>query len=172
MKSRFPACNICFGLLLAFFLTGCGSAGKNEEDEKISTIRLHLEEPAAVEGRTMTARVLRSAPIELTVGSQPFLHEGYVDGARLITSDSGPTIVIQFNSSGALYLENLTAVSIGKRIVIGAQFPEPRWIAAPMITRRIGDGRLTFTPDANEDEARRLVDGLNELVQRRNSLFR
>ena len=38
-----------------------------------------------------------------------------------------------------------------------------RWIAALLITRRIADGLLTFTPDASREEADAMVLGWNNV---------
>jgi hypothetical protein len=72
---------------------------------------------------------------------------------------------LKFNDAGQRALLNYSAVNVGKRIAVVAQFPESRWLAAPKITRSITDGTLTFTPDADLDECRRIVDGLNLVVQ-------
>jgi hypothetical protein len=37
-----------------------------------------------------------------------------------------------------------------------------RWLAAPLISHRIANGVLAFTPDCSREEADQLVQGLNE----------
>jgi hypothetical protein len=62
-------------------------------------------------------------------------------------------------------LEQFTAGNPGKHLVIFGQWgktvADGRWLAAPLITRRIPDGVLAFTPDASRAEADQLVLGLN-----------
>jgi len=40
-----------------------------------------------------------------------------------------------------------------------------RWLAAPVISRRIPDGVLVFTPDASRAEADDIVLGLNNIAR-------
>ena len=62
-------------------------------------------------------------------------------------------------------LEQFTAQYPGRRFAIAAQFGEKelemRWLAAPILNRRITDGILAFTPDASREEAELIVRGLN-----------
>ena len=55
----------------------------------------------------------------------------------------------------------------GKRFAIFCKFGEhlknERWLAAPVISRRIADGVLIFTPDATREEADEIVLGLNNV---------
>ena len=43
---------------------------------------------------------------------------------------------------------------------------ENRWLAAPVIPSRIGNGVLTFTPDASREEADQIVLGLNNVAKK------
>ena len=51
------------------------------------------------------------------------------------------------------------------RIGIWARYTEARWLAAPMITRRITNGLFVFTPDCSREEAERIVLGLNHVAR-------
>ena len=62
-----------------------------------------------------------------------------------------------------MLLEQYTTGSKGKHLAISAEFGQMRWIAAPVITQRIGDGLLVFTPDTSREEAARIVSGLNRV---------
>ena len=46
------------------------------------------------------------------------------------------------------------------------RFPDPRWLAAPVFTKRITDGVLVFTPDCTREEADRIVKGLKLAIKR------
>ena len=48
---------------------------------------------------------------------------------------------------------------------MGRQMANGRWLAAPLITHRIGDGVLAFTPDMSRAEADQFVLGLNNVAQ-------
>jgi hypothetical protein len=41
-----------------------------------------------------------------------------------------------------------------------------RWLAAPVISHRIGDGVLVFTPDATREEAEEIALGLNNVAKK------
>jgi len=44
-----------------------------------------------------------------------------------------------------------------------------RWLAAPLINRRMADGMITFTPDASREETEKFVEGLNNSAKKLNS---
>jgi hypothetical protein len=67
---------------------------------------------------------------------------------------------------GGWLLEQYTTANKGKHLAISAEFGEMRWLAAPKITQRLGEGRLVFTPDATREEAERIVDGVNRVAKR------
>lgn len=164
--------NLAGALVLSGLLMGCASQSKR--DEKLSTIRLHLEVNPLMERRTMIATVLRAHPVRFTVAEEPLLHEGYLDDVQIVTQDNMPALRLKFDDFGAQILANYTAINIGKHIAVMAQFPEPRWLAAPVITHRITNGVFTFTPDADLAECRRIVDGLNLVIhdRKKDSFFK
>ena len=55
-----------------------------------------------------------------------------------------------------------------RRLAIAAQFGEKevqmRWLAAPVIRKRVTDGILAFTPDASREETELIVRGLNNVA--------
>ena len=67
-------------------------------------------------------------------------------------------------------LEQYSAANPGKHFAIFGQWGEKladgRWLAAPLITHRIADGMLSFTPDMSREEADRLVLGLNNVAKK------
>jgi murein DD-endopeptidase MepM/ murein hydrolase activator NlpD len=48
---------------------------------------------------------------------------------------------------------------------MGRKTRDGRWLAAPIITRRISNGVLVFTPDCSREEADQLVLGLNNVAK-------
>ena len=46
-----------------------------------------------------------------------------------------------------------------------ARWTETRWLAAPLITKRISDGVFIFTPDASKEETERIVNGLKNVIK-------
>lgn len=179
MKFRFHASNWNLAALLALLAAaaGCASTPKDkdkDEDKEIATIRLHFEVNPQVVRRNMEVSVLRAQPMKLFVAEEPLVHEGYLDRAEVVEEDGIPRIRLKFDDAGRRLLETETAVNRGKRIAVGAQFPDIRWLAAPVITRINTNGVFAFTPDADMEECQRLVKGLNLAVEQRlkNSWFK
>jgi len=113
--------------------------------------------------------VLRFDPVSVTIGHDPILTEDNVAAARVIDTPGGFAIEIRFDESGALMLEQYSAANPGRHFVIFGQWGEKlangRWLAAPLITHRIGDSLLAFTPDTTRDEADQLVLGLDNVAK-------
>jgi preprotein translocase subunit SecD len=163
--------NPYLGLCLALgVLVGCQSPQSRSRKE-ISTLRVHLEVRPEPTGQTETVTLLRDNPITLTIEKSPFLTEVHVASAKLVEAFGVPAIQVQLDRSGTWLLEQYTTAYRGRRMVIFSQFGEQpnqaRWLAAPLIKQRIGDGFLVFTPDASREEAERIVRGLNNLVAQR-----
>jgi len=168
MKFRFRAINwnLAIALALACLMSGCASNSKKKEEE-ISTIRLHFEVHPQLQRRNMEVSVLRAHPVKLIVAEEALVHEGYLNEVSLLDEDGSHRIRLKFDDSGRRLFETETAVNLGKHIAVFAQFPESRWIAAPVVKGRISDGVFVFTPDMDLAEARRLVDGLKRVIEKR-----
>jgi len=156
--------------LLAAFLAwgggGCETTSTAKKGKEAATLRLHLEVNSDGSARNATASVFREKPFLVTINREPFLTEIDLESAEIVKADAygGFAIRAQFNRHGALLLENVTTVNRGRRVAIHSQFTESRWLAAPLIRQRITDGTMVFTPDATEEEARRIVRGLTNLI--------
>lgn len=169
MKSRFRTFNIYLLLILlgVGFLTACKN--KEEEEKKKAVIRLHLEVDPNVVRRSSPVPILRSSPILINVADDFIVHEGYIETATLVDSPGGGyAISLTYDQSGAWTLQNVTSGALGKHVAVYAQFyPEPRWLAAPLLTRPITNGVFNFTPDATREEAQHIVDGVNYVIKKR-----
>lgn len=164
--------NLYLGLWVGLLgvVVGCQSPESRSRKE-ISTLRIHLEVRPEPTGQTETVTLFRDDPISLTIEKSPFLTEVHVASAKVVDAFGVPAIQIQLDRSGTWLLEQYTTAYRGRRMVIFSQFGErpdqARWLAAPLIKQRIGDGFLVFTPDASREEAERIVRGLNNLVAQR-----
>jgi len=165
--------SVCFNIyllagLLALLAGGCTTPSKDakKDGKKVeSALRLHLEVNPHPAAQTMRVTVGRSDPVAMVVDSEPFLTEMHVDKASVLDMLGGFSVVIQFDSDGAILLEQYTGAYNGRRMAIGAEFGESRWIAAPVIRKRLADGQLVFTPDLTREEAERFVRGLNRVAE-------
>lgn len=169
MVTRSPRFNINLlgPVLLLLILTSCATAGSKSEKE-IATLRVHLEVNPDGSDRNSRVPIYRAKPILLNVEKSPFVNESDVAQASLVDEMGGFKIVIQFDTRGTRLLEQFSATNPGKHLAIATQFGEKlkqnRWLAAPLISHRIADGTLTFTPDATRGEAETIVRGLNNVA--------
>jgi hypothetical protein len=160
--------NVYFALAAVMaLLCGCQT---DKQDEKIGALRVHIETNPGPEGTSQNISVLRSDPVSVTIAPDPILTEANLTAAKIIESPGGFAIEVRFDELSASALEQLTASNPGRHLVIYGQWGDKlangRWLAAPLITHRIGNGVLAFTPDASRDEAGELVVGLNNVAKK------
>ena len=145
-------------------LCGCLTDRKNKE---VSALRVHIQANSDKTGTAQTVSVLRSNPVLITIEKEPILTEANLIQSTVIEGHGGIAIQIQFDESSSLVLEQYSAANPGQHFAIFGQWGEKlvngRWLAAPLITRRIAGGILSFTPDMSRQEADRLVLGLNNV---------
>ena len=150
---------------------GCKSGKDGGKDKKAyskkdeASLRLHLEVNADGSDRNEPVAIGREQPFRVNVEKKAFLTEFQIEKASVVDTIGGFSISVQFNKEGTWLLEQYTTASKGKRIAIAAEFGQMRWLAAPMITQRLGEGLLVFTPDATREECERIISGLNRVAE-------
>ena len=153
--------------LAAMFALLCGCQTEKPPKD-VGALRVHIESNPGPEGTSQTVSVLRADPVLVTIAKEPILTEANIIAAKVVDSPGGFAIEIQFDENGAWTLEQYSASNPGNHFVIFGQWGEKlangRWLAAPLITRRLSDGILTFTPDMSRAEADQLVPGLNNVA--------
>jgi len=131
-------------------------------------LRVHIQTAPNSLGTSQTISVMRSDPVLVTISRNPILTEANLVAARVINTPGGFAIEIQFDENGAWMLEQYSAANPGGHFAIFGQWGDKlangRWLAAPLITHRIANGILAFTPDASREEADQLVLGLNHVA--------
>ncbi len=161
-----------FNLYLLLLITvatvaGCKTdkAKPDKSKKQVASLRLYLENRAQVPGSGETISVLRADPVLVTIGHEPILTEANVAAATLLATPGGYAIEVRFDESGTWILEQYTSANSGRHIAIFSQWSDQtkdsRWLAAPIISHRIANGVLAFTPDASREEAQQIVLGLN-----------
>ena len=154
----------------AVAVCGCQSTGGKMPKNLLSTLRLHVE--ASLDGNkaSESVPVYREKPVWVNVEKLPFVTEANVASASVIDGVGGYSLSIQFDHDGIVLLEECTAANRGRKLAIFSQFGKEikdyRWLAAPMINRRISDGVLVFTPDATREEAEEIALGLNNVSKK------
>jgi len=150
-------------------LCGCSSL-TNKPHGPTAALRVHIEAShdslALDTGQTVS--VLRADPVLVTIAKDPILTEANIIAAKLIEAPGGFALEVRFDETGTWVLEQYTAANPGSHLVIFGQWGEKldngRWLAAPIITHRIANGVLAFTPDMSHSEAEQLVTGLDNVA--------
>jgi len=150
--------------VLCLLVSGC--ALWDREHAFGAVLRIHVESETSSAGSNKTISVLRSQPVQVNISTDPILTESDVIGAALLDMPGGGFAVeVKFEETAGWRLEQITSINPGKHLAIFAQWSakptDGRWLAAPLINRRLGGSELTFTPDASRDEAEELVKALN-----------
>jgi preprotein translocase subunit SecD len=155
------------GTALAALLAGCESTASNS-DKQPATLRVHLEVSSLLAEANDGVPINRARPVRVNVEKGPFLDESHVAEARVLEVTGGFAIQVSFDQQASMLLENISAMNPGKRFAIysefGAKPRQKRWLAAPLVSRRIATGMLVFTPDASREEAEQIVGALNRLA--------
>jgi preprotein translocase subunit SecD len=148
-------------------LGGCQTTDRNKD---VSALRVHMETNVNDAGTSRTVSVLRADPLLVTINTTPILTEANIVAATVISTPGGFAIQIQFDENARWILEQYSAANPGRHFVIFGQWgpdaADARWLAAPLITRRISNGVLSFTPDMSRQEANRFVLGLNAVAKK------
>jgi len=167
MKISLARINIILALVLIPLL-GCKTTEEKTKAKEATFLRLFLETNRDGTGHNFDIQVYRASPITLTVERDAVLDEGFMQAADLVDVDAlgGVGIKITFTDDGARRLDNLTTANKGRHLAVQASWTESRWLAAPLITRRISNGVLVFTPDASREEVERIVNGLKNVIKK------
>lgn len=151
--------------------SGCKTA---PEKKQMSAVRLHMEMNPDSSGRSKPTPIYRASPVIINLETAPFVTEGNIKSASVVDTIGGFAVRLEFERRGAWLLEQYTSMHSGKRVGIYGEFVYPpgsktnnvRWMAAPVISKRIDDGVLIFTPDATLEESHSWVLGLNNLAKK------
>ncbi|HEY4414762.1 MAG TPA: hypothetical protein VGO57_03635 [Verrucomicrobiae bacterium] len=157
------------GLALAL-ACGCASSEKKKEDKSLGRLRVHIESTANSANGGQVISVLRAKPVAISIANEPILTEASIIKAVLQESPGGFLIRIQFDTPGSWTLEQFSAANPNEHFAIFGQWTDnsadSRWLAAPLITGRIADGILMFTPDMSHEEAVKYVKALNRSAKK------
>ncbi len=169
-------------VLLFFVCAGCETTEKSDKSSKpekkeekdkekskqAAIIRFHAESNPDATGRTIEVSVFRSQPMLITIQRDAVLDEGYLRKAEIVDVDElgGYAIKLTFNDQGARRLEALTIEHRGQHVAINGTWTESRWLAAPLLSKRISNGEFVFTPDATREESERIVNGLQNVIKK------
>ncbi len=166
MKRRLHTFNsfLLAGVALAL-LTGCYFTEEGKRKRLYSNIRVHVESDSSRDYASAIS-ILRSAPIRLNIDRDPVLDESDIIGAEVVEQAGGFAIQVRLSRRGTWALERVSVTHRGKHLAIFSHWGPSRWLAAPLITGKNSTGLLTFTPDADREEADRIVLGINNIAKK------
>jgi hypothetical protein len=157
-----------FNLYLAFtvaavLLCGCQT---NKSKKPEASIFIHAEATDDT-SFTRTIKLFREGTVTMKIHQTPMLTERNLVEAKVENVVGGGfAISLKFSPGGQWTLDQYTSLNIGRHYAIFVMFGKDpiitRWIAAPIIDRRISDGMILFTPDCTREEADEIVAGLIE----------
>jgi len=159
-------------LCLAFamlFAVACHSAAekkKKKESKETAYVELHLEVNRDGSPDNHEVTINTNSPYTINVDKMPFVDSGDLDEAVIVDDLGGFMIRLKFNWRGTQLLDGASSANHNRRVAVFARWPEERWLASPMIHKRIADGVFTFTPDCSREEAVRIVRGLNNVAKK------
>ncbi|MBL9137822.1 MAG: hypothetical protein JNK85_18280 [Verrucomicrobiales bacterium] len=170
----------CINLVLALFVAASASAGPDpaptlhaaRKPKAVKRFRVHVESKHDIPERSLIVELGKPNPVKFTAEKLPILNEVHVTKAALLDEIGGFKVQISFNTLGAKILESYTAAAAGRHLLIMTEIDgEARWLGAPLIRRRLGDGVLEFVPNATREDMERMVSGLNKEVRKNKSLL-
>jgi hypothetical protein len=163
--------NLCLVAALLAASGGCRmlNAGKKDDKKKEQAmVELHLEVNQDGASDNEAVSINRRDPFTLNVDKTFFLDGGDLADAKLVEETPELfSIQLKFNWRGTILLDSATTANRGKHIAVNCTFGKAhttRWLAAPVIRKRIADGVFAFTPDASHEEAEQIVRGLTNTV--------
>ena len=174
MKFRPAGINtyLCAIVAMALLVAGCATTddpkdmGKKKKGKEQALLLFHLETTPDGTPYTRSIVVPRGETKTVNVQANPFLDSGYLLEASLVETDKfgGFALRLQFNQHGVFTLDTVSSANRGRRIAILCHFGQERWLAAPVVTKRISDGIVQFTPDLSREEAEYVVLVLNNIA--------
>jgi preprotein translocase subunit SecD len=172
MKSLAGRINIILALLFCA-CSGCQSASEKkdagkDDKKKAAMLRFYIETNPDPTGHTMDVPIYRATPMTLTVEREPVLDEAFMKNVEVVDADEmgGVALKVTFDEFGTRRLDALTIEHRGQHVAIEAAWTEHRWLAAPLLNKRISNGIFVFTPDATREEAERIAKGVNNVIKK------
>lgn len=168
----------CINLVLTLWAAASLSASADSDlhlakrKKDVKRFRVHVESKHDIPERSLVVELGKPNPVKFNAEKLPILNEVHVTKAALLDEIGGFKVQITFNTLGAKILESYTAAAAGRHLLIMTEIDgEARWLGAPLIRRRLGEGVLEFIPNASREDMERMVNGLNKEVRKNKSLL-
>lgn len=162
--------------VVAALCAGCTSP-ETRRREKVHYTELWLYEGlpgTLIDTNKMMAVTVANIPI--VVRKTPFLTEEDLEEAKVIDSPGGGyAMQLRFNDHGRFELDTFTGTHRGRHLAVFTRYGirkkqdeiplKEAWLAAPLITRQVNDGIITFTPSVGKEELYSILDGLMNAIE-------
>jgi preprotein translocase subunit SecD len=146
--------------LAVTLLVGCATFRKKREE---TTVRIYEQADSALPAETQQTVEIPGAGLKLTISPFPTLTERDVQSAELYDTAGGKAIFLRFDPHGAIVLDEMTTRTRGQYVAI---LVNNRPVGAWLVNQRILDGQFLVEGDFTDEEARKIVDGLNKLSKK------
>ena len=142
-------------------------AKEKEESKKLSLTEIYLETPKGSNTEVHEVQVFRAWPETISVSRKSFLDSRDFQSVSILKNEEDNTFQIEYilTAEGSSILQNITGRYRGRRMIIFANFGDPRYLGAPKIDKVITDGRIVITPDASLEEAERYILGMRNTIR-------
>jgi len=146
---------LCF-VLVGPLLTGCALFHKKDE---LATLRIYEEANAALPAENRQEVTIPRTGLRLSISPFPTLTEQDVQSAELYDTAGGKGIFLRFDPHGTIVLDEMTTRTRGQYIVVLINnHPVSAWL----VDQRIVNGQFLVEGDFTDEDAKKIVDDLNE----------
>lgn len=165
---------ICFNVFLLLF-SGCNGLGGDSEATKVR-MALFVQQERNQGVQVVEIKVYSAQPKVFYAAKDPVLElrQDTLEGAYLIEGqDKVLSLQLHFTSRGRALFEDITTRFRQQRLFIVVAMPDKkddkqiisRCIGVVYVQNTMTGGILQFTPDADEEEAIEIVNGLNKAIK-------
>jgi preprotein translocase subunit SecD len=152
---------LCFTVFGAL-LTGCALFHKKPEE---ATVRIYEEANAALPAENRQTVAIPATGLKLSISPFPTLTELDVQSAELFDTAGGKGIFLRFDPHGTIVLDEMTTRTRGQYIVV---LINNRPVSAWLVDQRILTGQFLVEGDFTDEDAKKIVDDLNEQSRQNN----
>jgi len=129
------------------------------------TVRIYDEASAALPAENRQTVEIPRTGLKLSINLFPTLTEQNVQSAELYDTAGGKGIFLRFDPHGTILLDEMTTRARGQYfVVLINNHPVSAWL----VDQRIINGQFLIEGDFTDEDAKKVVDGLNELSKKNN----
>jgi preprotein translocase subunit SecD len=155
---------LCFALAATLF-AGCALFHKKPKADE-TTVYLYEQADSALPAENQQTVEIPHTDLKLTISPFPTLTEKDVQSAQLYDTAGGKAIYLRFDAHGTILLDEMTTRLRGQYVAV---LINRRPVSAWLVNQRIINGQFLIEGDFTDEEAKKVVDDLNQLSKKNNS---